>query len=125
MMLYAFTMDYRNHTSLVVRRYIRLNDGTIKDVFEVEIHGPSRLQIAVAVLNNYAMKLQMLEGSPAVVVETGRDEERLFKALQKLQELASPVKQDADFQDLLKNPTVERLEAFLAVKKLLEEKRTS
>jgi hypothetical protein len=91
----------------------------------VEIHGPSRLQIAVAVLNNYAMKLQMLEGSPVVVVEAGRDEERLFKALQKLQELASPVRQDADFQDLLKKPTVERLEAFVAIKKLLEEKRTS
>jgi len=124
-MLYVFTMDYRNHTSLVVRRYIRLNDGTIKDTLDVEIHGPSRLQIAVATLNNYAMKLQMLEGSPAVVVEAGRDEERLFKALQKLQELASPVRQDADFQDLLKKPTVERLEAFLAIKKLLEEKRTS
>ena len=124
-MLYAFTMDYRNHTSLVVRRYIRLNDGTIKDTFDVEIHGPSRLQIAVATLNNYAMRLQILQGSPVVVIEAGCDEKKLFKALQKLQELALPVRQDADFQDLLKKPTVERLEAFLAIKKLLEEKRTS
>jgi hypothetical protein len=55
--------------------------------------------------------------------EDARHSQRL--QLQKLQELASPVRQDADFQDLLKKPTVERLEAFLAIKKLLEEKRIS
>jgi hypothetical protein len=121
-MLYVFMMNHRNHTSLVARRCTNPDESAYNFV---EIHGPSRLQIAVAALNNYAMKLQMLEGSPVVVVEAGRDEEKLFKALQKLQELASPVRQDADFQDLLKKPTVERLEAFVAIKKLLEEKCAS
>jgi F0F1-type ATP synthase delta subunit len=73
----------------------------------------------------HALCVHALRARAVVVVEAGCDEERLFKALQKLQELASPVRQDADFQDLLKKPTVERLEAFLALKKLLEEKRTS
>jgi len=118
-MLIAFTIDYRNHTSLVVRRYAHSKDGAIESVLDVEIHGPSKLQMAIAVLNNYPMKLQILEevAGPVIVVEAGCDKERLFKALQSLQDLTSPIRRDADF---LKNPTVERLEAFVALKKLQE-----
>jgi len=126
-MLFAFTMDYRNHTSLVVRRYVYSKDGeTIERVLDVEIHGPSRLQIAVAVLNNYPMELQILKevAGPVVVIKAGRDEGRLLDALQKLQDLTSPIRRDEDFRDLLREPTLERLEAFIAIKKLIAEERS-
>jgi hypothetical protein len=123
-MLFAFTVDYRNHTSLVVRRHVYSKGGeTIEKVLDVEVHGPSRLQIAVAVLNNYPMKLQLLElAGPVVVIEAGHDEEKLFKALQSLQNLVSPIRRDEDFCSLLEEPTLERLEAFIAIKKLMAEK---
>jgi len=57
-MLYAFMMNHRNHTSLVVRRC--MNPGESAYNF-VEIHGPSRLQIAVAALNNYAVSYSATE----------------------------------------------------------------
>lgn len=91
----------------------------MEEVSDVEIHGPSKLRMAMAVLNNYPMKLQMLAVGPAIVIEVGRDEERLFNALRKLQEFSSPIRQDADFRDFFKEPNIERLEAFMALKKLL------
>jgi len=126
--LFAFTIDYRNHTSLVIRRYVYSKDGgTIENVLDVEIHSNPRLQIAVAVLNNYPMELRILKevAGPVVAIKAGRDEEKLFNALQKLQELSTQIRRDRDFHDLLKEPTLERLEAFLAIKKLVAEERST
>jgi len=56
-MLCAFMVNYRNHTSLVVRRCTN-PESTYNFV---EIHGSSRLQIAVAALNNYAVSYSATE----------------------------------------------------------------
>lgn len=87
----------------------------------VEIHGPARQEIASAVLNNYPLKLHISKKfGPVVLVDAGNDEEELLETLGKMQELKAPVRRDENFQDLLRNPTLERLKAFVAVKKLLE-----
>jgi len=111
-MLRVLMGDYPNHRSLIVQ---------MERGFTVEIHGPARIEIAVAVLNNYPMRLHADDTGPDVLVDAGSDEERLFRALDRLQLLKSPVRRNEDFYKLLENPTLERLEAFLAVKKVLGE----
>ncbi len=114
-MLVIMTLDYKNHTSLIINRYERS-----RCVGNVEIHGRNRQEIAMAVLNNYPMKLSHFHGVPSVIVDAGKDEEELMKLLERLQALARPMRRDGEYCALLENPTLERLKAFLPIKKLLE-----
>ena len=108
--LYVFFQPYRNHTSIIV--------ATSEKPFEnVEIHGISRQEIAIALLNNYPLKLAM-DSEPCVVVNPDND---VFGTLRAIQELKRPIRRDEEFRRLLENPTLENVRRFISLKKLLEE----
>lgn len=114
-MLLAYTFHYKNHVSLIVMSQ-NWKGGS------VELHSKNRIEIAVAVLNNYVMKLAWNDeyAAPMLHIFAGREEEELFKTLGQLQALNAPIKRDEEFHSLLNNPTLGRLKAFVAIKKLLE-----
>ena len=58
--------------------------------------------------------------SLSVIVKAGRDEGRLMQVLKHLEGYRKPIRRDKNFHDLLEDPSLERLEAFLSIKKLLE-----
>jgi hypothetical protein len=110
-MIYAFTQDYRDHTSLFIRKITA--EGVCDDV---EIHGPVKIKIAIAVINNYRMKLGILEriAHPVILIEAPEDE--LLEALKGLQMLG-PLRSSApDVKRLLENPSLESLKNFVAVR---------
>jgi len=104
--------DYENHTSIIVRK--------VSPPWEsVEIHGTTRREIAVALLNNYPLKLTISDVfGPGVLVEAP---DEAFKVLRILQKLKRPVRRDEEFRRLLENPTLENVRRFISLKKLLEE----
>ncbi|MEM2045442.1 MAG: hypothetical protein QXO20_04600 [Candidatus Bathyarchaeia archaeon] len=113
-MLSVYTFHNRNHVSLIIAR--RNPRGGY-----VELHSKNRIEIAVAVLNNYVMKLAWDDeyAAPMLYIFADREDE-LFETLGQLQKLDVRIKRDEEFDSLLNNPTLERLKAFIMVKKLLE-----
>lgn len=122
-MLVVLKIIYEHHTSLLVSR-IRDADrdfSLIEAPEEIEIHGPNRQRIAVALLNNYPVKLRFHDSYGVVVtVEAGEDEEKLLKALKMLQGLKAKIRRDEAFDKLTRNPSIESLLNFLAIKRVLE-----
>ena len=55
-----------------------------------------------------------------VTVEAGEDEEKLLKALKMLQNLKAKIRRDEAFDKLTRNPSIESLLNFLAIKRVLE-----
>ncbi|MEM1798658.1 MAG: hypothetical protein QXX87_05495 [Candidatus Jordarchaeales archaeon] len=60
--------------------------------------------------------------APTLHVFAGQEEDELFKTLCQLQALTTQIKRDEEFNSLLNNPTLERLKAFVAVKRLLADR---
>jgi len=111
MKLLVLFHDYKNHTSIIVCKMSSPWES-------VEIHGTARQEIAVALLNNYPLKLTISDVSgPAVLVEAP---DEVFKALRILQEFKRPIRRDEKFRKLLDNPTLENVRRFISLKKLLE-----
>jgi len=111
MKLLVLFHDYKNHTSIIVCKMSSPWES-------VEIHSIARQEIAVALLNNYPLKLTISDISgPAVLVEAP---DEVFKALRTLQEFERPIRRDEKFRKLLKNPTLENVRRFISLKKLLE-----
>ena len=116
--------EYQNHDAILIRG---LKDLHIKNNIEcpfslrpsgtIIIHGKSRQTIAAALLNNYPLKLVMWGTGLTVLVEAP---EKVFKVLKALQELKKPIRRSREFYRLLENPTLENVEKFAAIHKLME-----
>ena len=73
--------------------------------------------ITIALFSNYPFKLVAQGTGITILVEAPKKTFEILKALQKLKR---PVRRDEDFYKLLKNPTLENVEKFIAVRKLME-----
>jgi len=117
--------EYQNHDAILIRG---LKDLHIKNNIEcpfslrpsgtIIIHGKSRQTIAAALLNNYPLKLVMWVRGLTILVEAPK---RVFRVLKALQELEKPIRRDDEFYRLLENPTLENVERFVSVRRLMEE----
>lgn len=117
MVLRVFSIDYQNHSSMAVEWV-----NSVGEKFGVEIHGSARQRIIAAVLNNYPMKIALHERlGPVIEVYAGGNEERLFKAILNLSDLKKPINtRSHEYAELMANPTLEGLERFTAIMKMLE-----
>jgi len=118
-------IPYQNHDAISIRGfkdlYIKNNiecSSFLNPLETIIIHGKSRQTIAAALLNNYPLKLVMWGAGLTVLVDAP---ERAFKILKTLKELKKPVRKSREFYRLLENPTLENIERFVAVRKLMEE----
>jgi len=66
----------------------------------------------------YPMRLVAWGTGLTVLVEAPK---RVFEVLKLLQELKKPIRRDDEFYRLLENPTLENVERFVAVRRLMEE----
>jgi len=116
---------YPNHDAILIDGFRDLHiknniEGlsSLKPSGTIIIHGKSRQTITAALLNNYPLKLVMWGTGLTVLVEAPK---RAFKTLKALQELEKPIRRDDEFYKLLENPTLENVERFVAVHRLMEE----
>jgi len=115
---------YQNHDAILIDGFkdLRIKNNiecpsSLKPSGTIIIHGKSRQMIAAALLNNYPLKLVVWGTGLTVLVEAP---ERAFKVLKALQELKKPIRRGEEFYRLLENPTLENVERFVAVRRLME-----
>ncbi len=109
--LVAYTLDYKNHTSLTISKPGHRS---------VEIHGPVKMEIVIGLLNNYRLRLKYMPmySGPVIVVDAGKDEDELFRTVEKLQELG-PIRRKV-LDEMLGEPTLENVKKFVALKVLVD-----
>jgi hypothetical protein len=87
----------------------------------LEIHSESRKEIAVKLVNNYSQKVALRGGLPVIRFSAKDAEgERILRLLIALQQLKQPIRRDEQFRNLLGDLSLDTLENFVSVKKLLE-----
>ena len=106
----------------------RIYKSPAESIYEVaaEIRGGARKNIAVALLNKYPKKLCLFTAvrSPRVAVEVAvpkKEVERLLRALNILSTFKSGALKRKRAKELLDCPTLDELESFLAIEKVLGE----
>jgi len=116
--------EYRNHDAILLHglKALRIRNDvecppSLKPFGTIVIHGKSRQMIAVALLNNYPSRLLIWNTSLSVLIEAP---EKAFRILKALQRLKKPIRKNEEFYKLLENPTLENVERFVAVRKLME-----
>jgi len=124
MKILVTNIEYRNHDAILLHglKALRIrNDvecpSSLKPFGTIVIHGRTRQMIAVALLNNYPSRLLIWNTSLSVLIEAP---EKAFRILKALQRLKRPIRKNEEFYRLLENPTLENVERFVAVRKLME-----
>jgi hypothetical protein len=109
------SLSYKNHASLTVYAHTEKNEFSLHRMPVTEIHGDTRKKIALALLSNYPHKL-ILWGALAAEFDAP---EGVCRVLDQLQNLKKPIR-EKEIMEVLQNPTLENVERFVALRKLLE-----
>jgi len=87
----------------------------------LEIHGESRKEIAIKLVNKYPQQVALRGGLPVTRFSVKSAEgKRILHLLTALQQLKQPVRKDEQFNKLMSNFSFSTLENFISVKKLME-----